>query len=141
MGRPAPMAAARGSSTSATSRAPADPAASSTARRSTSVMAEGTHTSTRGLVSRLMPTRLRIRRIIRCVTSKSVMAPWRRGRTATTLAGVRPIMSHASSPIARTSPVREFMAMTVGSLNTMPSPSRNTNVFAVPRSMARSLRI
>src|ERR687891_420080 len=41
-GRPAPIAAAMGSSMSDTARAPADVAASRTARRSTSVMAEGT---------------------------------------------------------------------------------------------------
>src|SRR5437763_15067842 len=139
IGRPAPIAAASGSSTSATSRAPADAAASSTARRSTSVMADGTHTSTRGFVSLLMPTRFRMSRIIRCVMSKSVIAPCRSGRTATTFAGVRPIMSHASSPMARTSPLRWFNAMTVGSLNTIPSPSRKTSVFAVPRSIARFL--
>jgi hypothetical protein len=69
MGRPAPIAAASGSSISATERAPADSVASSTARRSTSVMAEGTHTKTRGLNSRLTPTRLRMTRIICWVIS------------------------------------------------------------------------
>ena len=63
--------------------APARRAASITARRSTSVIAEGTQITTRGRLKRLTPTRWRSRRIIRCVTSKSVIAPWRSGRTAT----------------------------------------------------------
>src|SRR5579863_10248515 len=41
--------------------------------------------------------------------------------------------------MARTSWVREFRAMTVGSLSTMPRPREYTSVLAVPRSMARSL--
>ena len=118
------MAAASGSSTSTTSRAPAISAASFTARRSTSVMALGTNTITRGLGNRPTPTRRRISRIMCWVMSKSVIAPWRSGRIATTLPGVRPIISQASSPMASTSPDRVLRAMTVGSLNTMPSPCR-----------------
>src|SRR5215472_13106058 len=41
--------------------------------------------------------------------------------------------------MARTSCVREFNAMTVGSFRTMPRPRVYTRVLAVPRSMARSL--
>lgn len=48
-GRPEPMAAAMGSSMMCTWRAPAWDDASMTARRSTPVMPEGTHTTTRGL--------------------------------------------------------------------------------------------
>ena len=58
-------------------------AASVTARRSTSVMADGTQITTRGRLKRLTPTRCSKRRIMRCVMSKSVMAPPRNGRTAT----------------------------------------------------------
>ena len=82
MGSPAPMAAAMGWATSWASVAPAWRAASFTARRSTSVMADGTHSSTRGRWNRDSPARCSSSRIMRWVISKSVMAPWRRGRTA-----------------------------------------------------------
>ena len=122
MGRLAPIAAARGCSMSWASAAPAFRAASVTARRSTAVMADGTQISTLGRLNRLTPTRSRSRRTIRWVTSKSVMAPLRSGRLATTCSGVRPIMCHASSPMARTSPERSLMAITDGSASTTPSP-------------------
>src|SRR5215469_11249137 len=48
-------------------------------------------------------------------------------------------MFHASWPMASTSWVLVFKAMTVGSFITMPRPRAATRVFAVPRSMARSL--
>ena len=80
---PAPMAAAMGCSMSWASAAPARRAASVTARRSTSVMADGTQMTTRGRLKRLTPARCSSSRIMRWVTSKSVMAPWRSGRTAT----------------------------------------------------------
>src|SRR5437773_1915714 len=48
-------------------------------------------------------------------------------------------MCHASCPMASTSWVWLFRAMTVGSLRTMPRPLAYTSVLAVPRSMARSL--
>jgi hypothetical protein len=82
MARPAPMAAAMGCSMSWASAAPARRAASLTARRSTSVMADGTQMTTRGRLKRLTPARWSSSRIIRWVMSKSVMAPWRSGRTA-----------------------------------------------------------
>ena len=44
---------------------------------------EGTQITTRGRLNRLTPTRLSSSRIISWVTSKSVMAPFRNGRTAT----------------------------------------------------------
>ena len=83
IGSPAPMAAAIGCSMSCASAAPARRAASVTARRSTSVMADGTQITTRGRLKRLTPARWSSRRIMRWVMSKSVMAPWRSGRTAT----------------------------------------------------------
>ena len=83
IGRLAPIAAASGCSINCASAAPALLAASVTARRSTAVIAEGTHTSTLGRLSRLTPTRSSSSRTIRWVTSKSVMAPFRSGLTAT----------------------------------------------------------
>ena len=82
IGRPAPIAAAMGCSISWASAAPARRAASMTARRSTSVMADGTQITTRGRLNLLTPARWSSRRIMRWVMSKSVMAPWRSGRTA-----------------------------------------------------------
>ena len=122
IGRFAPIAAAIGCSISCTSAAPDLRAASVTARRSTAVIADGTHMSTLGLLNRLTPTLCIRSRTMRWVTSKSVMAPLRRGRFATTCGGVRPIICQASSPRARTSPVRSFMAITDGSASTTPSP-------------------
>ena len=83
IGRPDPIAAASGCSMSRASAAPALRAASVTALRSTAVIADGTQITTLGLLKRETPTRSSKRRIIRCVTSKSVIAPWRNGRTAT----------------------------------------------------------
>src|SRR5437763_7585518 len=48
-------------------------------------------------------------------------------------------MCHASRPMASTSWVWLLRAMTVGSLRTIPRPLAYTSVFAVPKSMARSL--
>src|SRR3954465_1609788 len=53
--------------------------------------------------------------------------------------GVRPIIFHASWPIASTSFERLLSAITVGSLRMIPWPREYTSVFAVPRSIARSL--
>ena len=83
IGRSAPIAAAIGCSMRLASAAPARRAASVTARRSTSVIADGTQMTTLGRVKRLTPTRCSSRRIIRSVISKSVIAPPRSGRTAT----------------------------------------------------------
>jgi hypothetical protein len=57
MGSPAPMAAAIGSSIRCTLRAPAARQASRTAFRSTSVMPDGAHMTTRGWAKRLVCTR------------------------------------------------------------------------------------
>ena len=83
MASPAPMAAAIGCSMRKVAEAPARRAASFTARRSTAVMADGTQMSTRGRLIRPTPTRRSSTRSIRSVISKSVMAPWRIGRSAT----------------------------------------------------------
>ena len=62
------------------------------------------------------------RRSIASVTSKSAITPWRSGRSAEMLAGVRPIIICASEPTAWTSPVRSSMATTDGSDRTIPRP-------------------
>ena len=83
IGSPAPMAAAMGCSIRKLADAPARRAASLTARRSTAVMADGTQISTLGRLRRLTPTRRSRTLSMRSVTSKSVMAPPRSGRSAT----------------------------------------------------------
>ncbi len=83
MANPAPMAAAMGCSIKKLAEAPARRVASLTARRSTAVMAEGTQISTLGRFNRLIPTRCKSTLSMRSVTSKSVMAPPRSGRSAT----------------------------------------------------------
>ena len=75
IGRRAPTAAASGSSTSTTSRPPANFTASRTARRSTSEDSLATHASTRGLGKRETPTRRSTTSIIRWVMSNSVITP------------------------------------------------------------------
>ena len=60
-GRPAPIAAAIGSSMRCTLRAPAALAASSTARFSTPVMPDGTQTMTRGWASQRRLCALRMK--------------------------------------------------------------------------------
>src|ERR1700681_869170 len=67
------------------------------------------------------------------------MTPSFIGLMATMLPGVRPSMSLASFPTASTRPFTLLMATIDGSLTTMPFPRANTQVLAVPRSMARSL--
>src|SRR3954463_4845775 len=138
MSIPAPIAAARDSSIRWTSRAPALNVASSTARRSTSVMPDGAQMTIRGREKRLCSTLPRNWRSIASVTSKSAITPWRNGRSAEIVAGVRPIIRWASAPTAWTSPVRWSIATTEGSDNTMPRPRTYTSVFAVPRSTAMS---
>ena len=61
-------------------------------------------------------------RSIASVTSKSAITPWRSGRSAEIVAGVRPIISCASAPTACTSPVRWSIATTDGSDSTIPRP-------------------
>ena len=98
IGKSAPIAAAIGCSSNCASAAPARRVASVTARRSTSVIADGTQIKTLGRENRDTPARCSNIRIIFSVTSKSVIAPPRNGRTATMFPGVRPIISQACSP-------------------------------------------
>ena len=67
------------------------------------------------------------------------MTPSFIGLIATMLPGVRPSMSFASLPTASMRPLTLLMATIDGSLTTMPLPRAYTQVFAVPRSIARSL--
>src|SRR5688500_10868842 len=67
------------------------------------------------------------------------MTPSFIGLMATMLPGVRPSMSFASLPTASMRPLTLLIATMEGSLTTMPLPRAYTQVFAVPRSMARSL--
>ena len=75
IGSRAPIAAASGSSTSTTSRPPANLTASRTARRSTSDDSLATQARTRGFGNRETPTRRSTTSIIRCVMSNSVITP------------------------------------------------------------------
>ena len=99
VGRPAPMAAAIGSSMIFTRLAPAFSAASLTARRSTAVTPEGMQIMTRALVKMVPCNALRINSCSMVVVmSKSAMTPSFRGRTATMEPGVLPMTSFASLP-------------------------------------------
>ena len=122
-------------------RAPACMVASNTARFSTSVTPEGTHTTTRGLGcqgKRFTRVLLMKYRSIASVTSKSAMTPSLSGRMATMLPGVRPSIRLASMPTASTRFVSRSTATTEGSMSTIPRPRTDTSVFAVPRSTAMS---
>ena len=123
IGRPAPIAAAIGSSMMYARRLPAAIVASSTARCSTPVIPDGTQTTTRGFASnRRLCTRWMKYRSIFSVTSKSAITPSFNGRTAWIWLGVRPIIRLASAPTARMAPVRVLIATTDGSFRTTPRP-------------------
>ncbi len=117
------MAAAMGSSMMCAGlRAPANSAASSTARCSTPVMPEGTQITIRGLAHRRWCTFWMKYRSIFSQISKSEITPSLSGRMAWMWLGVRPIIRLASAPTARGLPSRMFTATTEGSLSTMPRP-------------------
>ena len=120
--------------------APAISADERTARRSSSVMPEGTPTTTRGFIrnTRREVTRLRKWRSIISVMSTSAITPSFSGRIASMSPGVRPSMRFASRPIPRILRDSFSTATTQGSLTTTPSPRTYTSVFAVPRSTAMS---
>ena len=81
-GRPAPIAAASGSSIRYARAAPAASVASSTAARSTGVTPLGTHTITCARERKPPITRWMKWRSISSVVSKSAITPWRSGRVA-----------------------------------------------------------
>src|SRR5574340_1107009 len=66
------------------------------------------------------------------------MTPSRNGRIATTLAGVRPTISLACTPIASGRRLLLSIATHDGSLITIPFPRTLTSVFAVPKSIPMS---
>ena len=124
-GKPAPIAAAIGSSIRNTFRAPALSALSWIARRSTAVEPDGTHTIINGEAKprRLCTLRMKCL-IISSATSKSAITPSRNGRIAWILPGVRPNICLASSPTANTCflPRTSAIATTEGSSSTIPRP-------------------
>ena len=100
-GSPAPIAAAIGSSTSSTCRAPARSAESNTARFSTAVIPLGTAMTTRGPMNVCRPCTLRMKYESRAsVISKSLMTPSLSGRMAEIDPGVLPSISLAVQPTA-----------------------------------------
>src|SRR4051812_11191894 len=140
-GRPAPIAAAIGSSTRWTSLALTRNPLSRTARRSTCVISDGTPITRRGRrhgAARPIALRTKCTSIF-SAASKSAITPSRSGRTALMCPGVRPSISCASCPTASTVPLCVLNATMDGSLRTMPRPWAKTQVFAVPRSIAMSV--
>ena len=133
------MAAAIGSSMSMTWRAPAFWAASLTARRSTSVIPDGTQMTIRPIdvmnpgFTRLMNPRMRA-----SATEKSAMTPSLSGRIVSMSLCVRSCIMSASVPIATGFPERRSMATIEGSFRTIPLSWTWMRVLAVPRSMATS---
>ncbi len=147
IGRPAPIAAAVGSSIKYTSCALAWSAASRTARFSTWVIPDGTPITTRGR-STPQPRRrpVEIRRAARmkylsifCVVSKSAITPSFKGRMTRMFSGARPSIALASRPTPITAPSVRRTAMIEGSLRTMPLFRTKTSVLAVPKSIPRSV--
>ena len=128
-GRPAPMAAAIGSSIRNTWLAPAASADSLIARRSTWVEPQGTQMMMRGLgASSVDGCTMRMNCLSICsVTSKSAITPSFIGRIASMLPGTLPSICLASRPTARImrlplGPPSCAMATTEGSSSTTPLP-------------------
>ena len=136
---PAPTAAATASSTRYTSLAFARNALSLTARRSTWVTSDGMPMTTLGRTRTLLFACLMKYDNICSAASKSAMTPSRIGLTASIPPGTRPSIRFASLPTASMLPVSRLTATIDGSLTTIPLPLAYTQVFAVPRSIARSL--
>ena len=142
IGKPAPIAAAMGSSISLTFLAPAAKAESWIALRSTGVEPVGTQIRILGLAKDLFLWTFFIKCfIISSVTTKSAITPSLSGLTAVIFPGVLPNIVLASSPTARTDflPFSSIIATTEGSLRTIPSPFTKTKVLAVPKSIAISV--
>lgn len=103
IGMPAPMAAAIGSAIRPALRAPADSTDWRMARFSTGVAPWGTQTMILGLEKLVRRNTFLMKcLIISSALSKSAITPSRIGRMASMLPGVRPSISLASSPTART---------------------------------------
>ena len=141
IGKPAPIAAAIGSSINWTLLAPAANAESWIAFLSTGVEPVGTQIKILGLAKVLLLCTFFIKcLIISSVTIKSAITPSLKGLIAWILPGVLPNIVFASSPTARTLlfPFSLMTATTEGSFRTTPLPLTTTKVLAVPRSIAMS---
>ena len=131
----APIAAAIGSSIIYTSLAPACITDSSTALSSTSVIPDGTPTTTLGLPALyLWHTLCSIDLSISCVAVKSAITPSFKGLIAAMSFGVFPSISFASTPVAKIVPLFLSIATTEGSFNTIPFPFMVIMILAVPKS-------
>ena len=126
-GRPAPMAAAIGSSMRKTCDAPAPNADSRIARRSTWVEPQGTQIMMRGLgLNSLLSCTILINCFSICsVMVKSAITPSFMGRIASIFPGTRPNIAFASVPTARMvflplGPPSWRIATTDGSSSTIP---------------------
>ena len=140
--KPAPAAAATGSSISRTwYRGRRTLSAATTDRRSTGVAPLGTQTRAFGRIG--LPRR-RVRRRNECssstVASRSAMTPSRSGWITSISRGSLSASASAASPTAATLPTIVSMAIAVGSSSTMPRPATQTRVLTVPRSIATLLR-
>ena len=127
--KPAPIAAAIGSSIRYTWLAPAPSADSRMARRSTCVEPHGTQTIMRGLGANILRgCTMRMKCLSICsVTVKSAITPSFMGRMASILPGTRPSICFASRPTAcmiflPPGPPSWRIATTEGSSSTMPLP-------------------
>ena len=139
---PAPIAAAIGSWIKYTSLAFACKKASSMALLSTSVIPDGTPTTTLGFPALYFwQTFLSIFLSIKPVAVKSAITPSCIGLTALIFSGVLPSISLASLPVATISPVTLSKATTDGSLKTIPFPFKAIKIFAVPRSIPISFEL
>ncbi len=140
--KPAPAAAATGSSISRTwYRGRRTESAATIDRRSTAVAPLGTQTKASG---RIGLKRCRVLRRNSCssaaVASRSAMTPSRSGWITWMSCGSLSARASADSPTAATLPTAVSMAIAVGSSSTMPRPATQTSVFTVPRSIATLLR-
>ena len=138
--KPAPAAAATGSSISRTLyRGRRTLSAATMDRRSTGVAPLGTHTRALG-----RSPGLRVRRRKACsraaVASRSAMTPSRSGWMTSMSCGSLSASASAAVPTAATLPTAVSMAIAVGSSSTMPRPATQTSVLTVPRSIATLLR-
>ena len=123
IGRPAPSAAATGSSIKYTFLAPAPSADSLIALLSTCVAPEGTHINTRGPSRKLLPLAFLIKYCsIFSVVVKSAITPSFNGRIVSIFAGVLPSIVFASKPTALTLflPFSSNIETTEGSSKTKP---------------------
>ena len=138
---PHPAAAASGASISAASRIPAPCAASSAARRSTSLIPHGTDITARTLENDAVATCFIKYLSIATVALYAVIAPPRIGIIADTPSGVLPIISLAAEPIATTWSLVLLFITSDGSFNNTSPFSSQIKVVDVPKSIPKSTAI